>query len=965
MDPFNDLKLGEQLHGYTVDRIEALPDLEATFYALSHISGAQHVHIARNDDNNTFSVFCPTVPQDSSGVAHILEHMVLSGSQKYPLKSPFFAMLPRSLNTFMNAFTAADWTMYPFSTRNTQDFYNLLSVYLDAVYFPLLTEWTFKREAHRLEYVDDKLTIQGVVYNEMKGAMANASAVMNGLLGKAIYPDLTYANNSGGDPAYIPDLTWQQLKDFHAKHYHPSNSYFYSYGNLPLRDILAQIDQLALSQFEALPSDQRIQIPDQPRFDAPRHIQAHYPNDNTQNQDQVALAWLNVPSTDSLQTLTLNVLESALMGNAASPLRQALIDSGLGSTLANGSGYHTSYRESSFVIGLKNTSVAHADTIEKLILDTLENIAQTGLPAELIDSVLHQIELHHKEVSNSGYPYSLKLFFSFANVWFYGEDPLRALQFEQDLQTLAQLRQQEGFFESLIRHHWLDNPHRVRVELVADATLADQQQQAEQNRIAAIESSLDELDRTRILADSATLAQLQEHSDNVDILPTLRPQDINLKVPVVPYQHQSLSHVEVGLCPQPTNGLIYIDIELDTGHLSAEQKQLLPFFSYALNKSGAAQRDYLQMARWLEACTGGVYSSASISSKPQDIDSSYQEFSLGGSALLRNSTHLIEILRDFLASPTFDEGCLLQLLKQRRSAMESSVVSAGHQYAASLANAQLSPIAALREQFNGLSQLTYLKALDDDTSLLKTEFDALAAALRHGKAYICVTAEQSTLDQLDISPIVSVLGGQTAGNSLPHPLPHTPQARTTTVPVSYNAQAFRTVPYTHPDAPVLLVLAQLLRANILLPEIREKGGAYGGFASADIQTGLFTLLSYRDPHISRTFSVYREAIERAQNHLFSQRELDEAIISAGGALDPLTSPNSLGSKRFFGDLRGYNSDIQEAFRALLPQIRPTDIQRVAQQYFQFENSSLATITSQNQLDQASSQLSWNFESQSI
>ena len=333
-----DLKERDNIYGYYVKRIIELKEISSFLYMLEHtITGARHAHLSNNDTENTFSVAFKTVPSDSTGVAHILEHTALCGSKKFPVRDPFFSMLKRSLSTFMNAFTSSDWTMYPFSTQNKTDFYNLMDVYLDSAFFPSIDELSFKQEGHRLEIEEGteetdslELVYKGVVYNEMKGAMSSPNQVMVRSILNALYPSTTYSYNSGGDPAVIPELTHDQLKAFHRRHYHPSNAFFYTYGSLSLKDHLRFINDKILNHFERM--DPKTNVPSQPRWSKPKRTTYQYPldkNEDPSKKCQVCVAWLTADIKDAFEILILTLLGQILLGNPASPLRKSLIDSEL------------------------------------------------------------------------------------------------------------------------------------------------------------------------------------------------------------------------------------------------------------------------------------------------------------------------------------------------------------------------------------------------------------------------------------------------------------------------------------------------------------------------------------------------------------------------------------------------------------------------------------------------------------
>ncbi|GEM47941.1 insulinase family protein [Deinococcus cellulosilyticus] len=951
----NSWQVGQTLHGYEVIRIASVPDLHGTLIELRHRSGARHIHIERDDPNLTFMVSFKTIPTDDTGVAHILEHLVLGGSEKFPVKDPFFMMMPRSLNTFMNALTGDDVTMYPFSTRNEKDFFNLMSIYLDAVFFPTLDEWKFKREAHRFEFTDPSdpqspLTVQGIVYNEMKGTRADANSSFNNLLGKALYPDLTYARDSGGDPAAIVNLTYEQLKDFHARYYHPSNAYFFTYGNSDLGGILQLIDAWALGRFEAQPFNFEVGV--QPQFEAPVTVRETYPSSDTDHKSIVALAWMTAPATDLYTTLKLSVLSSVLLGNSAAPLQKALIDSGLGQALAPGSGFNNSFAQTRFVAGLRGTNPEDAPAIEALILEVLKGLVEQGIPDELIDSAIHKIELYRKHVSNSGYPYSLKVAFSFLSEWMYGADPVESLNFNHHLEQLEAERKEGRVLENLIRTELLDNPHRALVILEASTTRAQEEAEQEQKFIQEAQSKMNEHDQQKVVHDALKVLSLQDDPGNLDALPNLEISDVNTTIPDVPYETSASEGTSVALVPQPTNGLVYVEALLYTHHLNDDQKDLLNLLSTAITRSGAGERDEVELARHLEAVTGGVSATISVHAKPENSLVSSETFTLSGKALVRNQSALLEVMRDMLFAPRFTPGRLRQLIKQQLVALESGIARAGHSYATRTAASQLSPVVALRERQAGLTQLNvlrkYASASDQELADLLIEFQQIVNDALRGGLWMCITAEQEQLEALKAESLQLF---STPKENLPQtPLQSAelaPVARLTESLVSFNAMSFRGVPYTHPDAAPLFILSQILTDTFLIPEIREKGGAYGAFSSYDTQAGVFSMSTYRDPQLSRSYRVFVEVLDRVRAGELEPRHLKEGILSACSALDPLTSPDTIGSNRVYGDLGGFTRERQEAFRTQILQTTLEDLKRVTDTYLKPELAAYATVTSSN------------------
>ncbi|MFK7601071.1 insulinase family protein [Deinococcus sp. SM5_A1] len=939
--------VGERLGHYTVDRVENLPEMQGHLILMTHENGARHAHVVRDDDNSAFGVTFPTVPRDSTGVAHILEHIVLMGSQKYPVPDPFFAMLPRSLNTFMNAMTSNDWTTYPFSTRNEKDYFNLLGVYLDATFFPLMRYESFRQDGHRFEFEtpedsSTELKLQGVVYNEMKGAMASAGAVMWRAFGKALFPDLTYANNSGGTPANIPELTYDNLRAFHAAHYHPSNAFFYSYGKLPLARILGEIESHVMSRFQAQTLD--VSIPDQTPFTEPRQERVTYPGSDTERGTQVSVMWKLGLSSDADANLRWSVLSDVLLGNAGAPLTRPLIDSGLGSALADLTGYRDSFREGAFAVGLKGLGAGKVEEVQKLVLDTLQGIVQEGIDPELIESSLHQFEIGQKEVSNSGFPYALGVMFRLLGPWLYGGDPLTGLRLDTQLEKLRADLAAGKVFEPMLQKELLDNAHRVTMELAPDPELVTHMEAQERELVQTLSADFTDEDRKRIVTESLKLKELQAQENDPGVLPTLALSDVPASIPPVPYETEEAGRALIARVPQPTGGLTYLDVQVRLPELPQELLEVLPLYTSAVTKSGAAGQDYVALSRRMEAVTGGVGASASSGVRPDDLHMLRLAVSFSGKALARNGAALVDVMRDVISAPEFTRERLEQLLKQRLAGLKASVVNSGNAYAERLAAAQVSPAASIGENWGGLSGLETLKGIVEEDGLddLLERFGRIHTLLLSGQPVLCLTATEDDLN-LDLKPLTDLFTGDAAvGHPLPQPRGGGPQARVTDSPVAFNAVAFETVPYTHADSPALLVLARLLRSEYLLKELREKGGAYGGSASFDPREGVFAMSSYRDPHIARTYRVFRDARAFLDSDL-GTREVTEAILSASKALDPLTSPDTVGRLRFFGDQAGFTPEVQETYKTRLLNTEMADLKRVMDAYLTPERAAYALV----------------------
>ncbi|MCP4133611.1 MAG: peptidase M16 [bacterium] len=966
-----DIREGVRINGYEVKRVVDVKESGFFFYELEHTAtGARHVHISNDDKENTFSAAFKTVPPDSTGVAHILEHTALCGSKKFPVRDPFFSMTRRSLNTFMNAFTSSDWTMYPFCTQNRKDFYNLMDVYLDSAFYPQIDELSFKQEGHRLEVEDDSLVYKGIVYNEMKGAMSSPGRIMVQSISNALYPETTYRFNSGGDPAVIPSLTYEQFKAFHERHYHPSNAFFYTYGNLPLKDHLNFIGEKILSSFERI--DPGTEVPSQSRWSTPQKVVYQYPFDQKEDptkKHQVCVAWLTADIKDSFEVLALALLGQILLGNPGSPLRKALIDSKLGSALCDGTGFDNDNRDTLFVCGLKDVEESAANKIEEIIFDVLKDLSQNGIDQQMIDSAIHQLEFHRKEVTNTPYPYGLKLLLGFSGSWFHGGDPLKILRFDTDLNRLRSEMAKGSFFEKYIQKYFLDNPHRVLLTLVPD-------QQMENNELKRVSAELDRLranmtksDLEKIIGDAKTLQQLQEEKEDLSCLPTLAREEIP---PTVKSVEASASYdsVQASCYPQPTSGIFYFSAVAGSGFLPGHQLPLVPFFSYAFSRIGTSVHGYSEMAQRIDAYTGGIRLACNARTGFDDTGDCLPLVGFNARCLDRNLDKMFEIVEELLSSVDFSDLVRLKsLFLEYRAGLESMTVQNGHRLAMSLASRNFSPTLALSEVWHGIHQLKTIKDITDkltDNSL-ETVAGELAAIgkflFTRENLKIALIGEDQTISDA-ASTVASIQSGLAPlnhgftppeidmGSELPR------EGWSTSTAVSFVARTFATVRTGHEDAPALSVISKLLRSLYLHREIREKGGAYGGFAIYNRGDGLFSFGSYRDPHIVSTLNVYDGALDFIKSGSFSDEDIKEAVLQVCSEIDKPDSPGSAAGKAFIRQIISLSHETRREFKEKLLEIDRKQVLNAAEKYFSDDKDhAVAVISSEDRLQAANESLS--------
>jgi Zn-dependent M16 (insulinase) family peptidase len=986
-----DILKDSNIYGYMVNKVLELEGKNAFFYEFEHIdTGAKHIHISNDDKENTFAVAFKTVPTDSTGVAHILEHTVLCGSKKFQVRDPFFSMLKRSLSTFMNAFTASDWTMYPFSTQNKKDFYNLADVYLDSAFFPRIDELSFKQEGYRIE-IDDcsdpslkpqtssALVYKGVVYNEMKGAMSSPDQVMARSLLNALYPDTTYKNNSGGDPAKIPDLTYDQLKAFHARHYHPSNAFFYTYGNLPVKDHLVYISEKILTKFKKI--DPKTVVPSQPRWQSPKAFTYYYPmaaNEPDEKKSQACVAWLLADIKDAFEVFALTILEQILLGNSASPLRKALIDSGLGTAMCDGTGLDCDNKDTMFVAGLKDIQVSDTSKIESIISDVLLRLVAEGIDPEIIESAIHQIEFSRKEVTNSPYPYGLKLLLSFSGAWFHGGDPEKNIQIDDHLKQIRAKMLQKPFFENLIEKYFLNNSHKAVFTLAPDKMMAKKEQKRVEEQLAEIKKHLKPQALEKIICDAEKLKQRQEQKENVSCLPTLALEDIPPSVHMIK-QTDGFAHVPGIFYNQPTAGIFYVSLAAGAGILDTRLLKLVPFFCRAFSKVGTAVHDYAKMAQRIDRYTGGIGLGAAARTGFDETGACIPYVSFSGKCLERNQSKMFEIIDELLCQITFsDQVRLKNVLLEYRAGLESMIVHNGHVLAISLASRKISDTCALSELWSGVHQLKTIKKLTDNLTddKLKTLSDDLLLIAKkiftRNNIRLAMIGEERVLPDAAVfsESIHSALAKNQDSADVFYNNPgaldafcDAPADRffqegwSASTAVSFVAKSFQTVRLGHKDAPAIAVIGKMLRSLYLHREIREKGGAYGGFSIYNSEDGLFSFGSYRDPHIVATLKAYKGASDFIKTGNYTEEDIKEAILQICSDIDKPDPPGPSARKAFARKIAFLTDDMRMDFKKNLLEITRNKVMTAAEKYFSDDNRcSVAVISNEEKLKEANGKL---------
>lgn len=949
-------------HAFEFIRSQTIDALKIRVEEYRHkVTGAQHIHLAADNQENVFLVALRTVPHDSTGVAHILEHTALCGSEKYPVRDPFFMMVRRSLNTFMNAFTSSDWTAYPFASQNLKDFNNLLDVYLDAVFFSRLDELDFAQEGHRIEFAEtdnpnSDLVYKGVVFNEMKGAMSSVPSQLWHTLCKYLYPTTTYHFNSGGEPEDIPNLTYEQLKDFYRVHYHPSNAIFMTYGNIPAATHQAKFEDQALSRFEKL--ETVISVGDEKRYHAPIAAEEFYPAEDDEDLSEkthIIFAWLLGKTTNLTESLEAQLLSNILLDNSASPLQQVLETTDLGQAPSPLCGMDDSSREMAFVCGLEGCSTENADKIEALILSTLQKVADEGVPLSQLEASLHQLELHQREVGGDGYPYGLQLILTGLTSATHRGDPIALLDMETALTDLREKIQNPEFIKNLIKTWLLDNTHRVRLIMKPDAQLHERIQRAETNRLAAIKAQLTEAEKQYIIQQTHALQARQLQHDDESILPKVGIEDIPEHLHYTEGTYETLNGNPLRVYSAGTNGLVYQQITCKMPALTPELQAVLPIYCSCITELGLGDKDYLAVQRWQAESVGSIRAFSSVRGTGDDVQKIDAYITLSAKALTRNQLAMSQLMQATLQEVRFDEPeRLRELITQKRARAEQSITGQGHSLAMTAASAGMSPAAKLSQQLGGLAGIVTLKQLDstlnesDKLQQLISNLSQLHQLVLQSPKQFLIVGEDEHLDVY--RQTLNKLWPTTTANDSFAPLALPPvseqikQAWLTNTQVNFCAKAYPTVPADHPDAAPLTVLGGFLRNGFLHRVIREQGGAYGGGASQDNTIAAFRFYSYRDPRLSETLEDFDSALTWLQETKHTEQSLEEAILGVVSSIDKPGSPAGEAKSTYQAELFNRTREKRELFRNRVVKVTIEDLLRVANTYLKPELASIAVVS---------------------
>jgi len=961
---------GETLHGFEVNAATAVENLRLVAYELEHPkSGARLLHLHCDDAENLFSVSFPTPPLDDTGVPHILEHSVLGGSKLFPVRDPFFEMIKMSMATFINAMTGFDRTYYPVASNVRQDLFNLAEVYFDAVFHPLLTDEIFRREAHHLAPANPDeptggLTVNGIVYNEMKAYFSRPEGRVGRLLTRELFPDTTYGHESGGDPDHIPDLTYEGLKGFHDSWYHPSNALFILYGDIPTRDYLAFLEH-RLEPFSQ--SDVQPEIGRQPRWAEPRSIADTYAigaGESTAEKTFIVTNWLAGDGLDPDDRVMMHILSTILVGDDAAPLKKAIIDSKLGHDILF-AGTGSVGLETTFAVGIRGSEADRAGAFRDLVLNTLTDIAGAPIDPELVDSAFKRFAYHCREISQMR---PLRMMQQVLDSWAYGRDPLTFLYENETLEACRnRYADDPAVFNRMIRERLIENAHRLDLVMKPDKEWQARADAAFAERMKTVRNGLTDDDARQIAADADELQKTSGTPNSPEALATL-PQlalgDLPRKPVHIPTSAEELPGGAELLCNDVfANGVNYLALNFDLRGLPAGLWPWLPRYVETIHQLGAAGMNYEQMARRKSANTGGIGCSPNFGLHMADPAKTVWGIRFSLKALDEQLEPALGVLRDLVFEPDpRDNGRFRDVLVQRLAGMRTGLVNDGPGTGRRHAARGLTPEGHLDEIVNGIPQFELLKSLNgrfgERAGDMMDKIGAIAQFIRNGARVTASftgsdaaaeTVEKTLtgwLGQMPAEPIEDEPTGFGPLDAVPH------DGLAAPMQVAHCTQIIPAPHPSHPDAPLLLLAMQLLRVDYMVSELRFKGNAYGASCSYG---GLAIILStYADPHVTRTLGVFAALPGYVRRAKWSDAELHRAIIStAKGAVRPIR-PEGATHTALARHLSGETPAFREERYAMLLAATTAEVRRALLDVFDanMDKAPVAVVSSREKLEQA-------------
>lgn len=938
-------------------------------------SGMEVYHLDSDDDENFFALTFKTPPLDNSGLPHILEHSVLCGSEKYPLKDPFALLLKGSMHTFLNAMTFPDKTVYAASSIVEEDYFNLLSVYCDAVFKPRLTEEIFMQEGHRLES-QDKQNWQrsGIVFNEMKGSYSSQRGIESEWAIRSLFKDGPYSHDSGGDPLFIPELNYDKLLAFWRRFYHPSNCLVIFYGNINIDKQLSFLEEAYLDKID--PGPGKAEIKASKCWDKPRFFRKPFPlSEEGSEKEKCSLNfnWLCADIKDSREVLALEVLSEILIGHSGSPLEKALIESGLGEDLSSVSGLLTEIRQSVFTVGLRGIEEEKRPLFEKLVMETLRKLVQEGIPAEVVEGALQRVEFEHREVVG-GIPFGLVLARKMLRGWLHGLDPEQTLAFEAPFSEIKKLASQGPFFEKLIEKWLLNNPHRSDLLLYPDPDLLKNMAEQERENVEKEIAGLNQQGKEALLQkqqDFLAFQQKEETAEEINCIPMLKRESLPAQVQKLALQEREIQSVPVLYQELFSNKIVYLNIAFDLQEIDAEDFLYLPLLSQSLMSCGTENYRYDALARELSLACGGleayVECGTVLSSRK-----SRPLFILRLKCLASRWQRSLELLREVLLYADFSNlSRVKDLLLEDRNHLRSAILSHGNAFAQLRAESAFSRAQASEELWKGISQLDFLQErLDGSPQEQQQKIEKTAEVLQRlsrklisgCKMTISICGqnlEEGIYQELEgwIKQLPLNQGLALQQDILYYQGKKKIELLAAPLQISFSSLVLEASYFDDADYSAQRLLSHYLRTGYLWEEIRMKGGAYGAFASLNGLEGVFGFSSYRDPQIAPTLKAFTESLRYCAQNPMSEQQLQRALIGTFSSSEKPLSPSAKSMAALRRKLYTVSDEIRQQNRDNLLALKPADISRAAQDLLEkSDQANIAVVATQAALDDFSKTL---------
>lgn len=895
------------------------------------LSHARVLVFSNEDENKVFNIGFRTPPKDSKGVPHIIEHTVLCGSKNFPVKDPFVELVKGSLNTYLNATTYPDKTMYPVASCNDKDFKNLMYVYMDAVFYPNIYHYEeiFKQEGwhYELDNEDDEITYNGVVYNEMKGAYSSEERVLECFVMSQLFPDNTYCQESGGDPRHIPDLTYQDYLDFHRTYYHPSNSYIYLYGDMDVEERLVFMDEQYLRHFPAISVDS--EIPLQKPFGSMKELTTSYAvakDADCTEKTYYAFATVMDVTLDQKICKAFEVLFYVLVEMPGAPLKQALLDAGIGSDVDGE--FCDILRQSMFSISTKNAKKGQKQDFYRVIRETLEKLVAEGIDRKVLEAAINGMEFKEREADFGSFPKGLLYGTRIFKTWLYNDnDPYSPLCYDE---YYAFLREQLGtdYFEKLIQAYLLDNPHAVLVDMVPEPGLAEKMEEETAKKLREYKESLSAEEIGKLIADTKALKAYQEEASPKEMLekiPMLKREDIRKEIRPYHNEEKQIDGIKVLHHNIPTNDIVYLRMLFDIDGLEDYLPQA-SFLSTLLGYMDTQKHTYTEFDTETNFYTGGITSDLDIYCCNRDSDDYRLKFEVRTKVLRNHLKEALDLMAEMMFETLFtDEKHLREVVAEGRSRLKVRLLTSGHQAAASRATSCFSKSSWLNDHYLGIGYYEYLVQLDEHFEEEKERLAAgcralLAKAFRREGLLVSITGADAEYAELEkelpafLGRLASFEESSTGDEEgalskmakyIPVPVSNQ-EGFTTPAEIQYVAVggSFAGVPH---NFGALRVARHLLNYDYLWNEVRVKGGAYGVACQFQREgDGYFT--SYRDPNLSSTIDVYEGAADYLENYTADEREITKTIIGTISGMDVPLTPNMNGSRSLTGYLSGITEE---------------------------------------------------------